>query len=147
VLFRSYNLTCETASFAVTASAAGLIATRVMPAVTGSFALTGNAAAFVYGRAVVAEAVRRRSRQRDEGRARFARGSVAVARALLQNPRIVLADEPTGNLDSETAEGVMEMLFRINRERQLAFLLVTHNEELAKKCHRVVRLRDGMVVG
>jgi lipoprotein-releasing system ATP-binding protein len=75
------------------------------------------------------------------------RQRVAVARALLQNPRIVLADEPTGNLDSETAEGVMELLFRINRERQLAFLLVTHNEELAKKCHRVVRLRDGMVVG
>jgi len=42
---------------------------------------------------------------------------------------------------------VMQMLFRINKERQLAFLLVTHNEELAKKCHRVVRLRDGMVVG
>jgi ABC-type lipoprotein export system ATPase subunit len=75
------------------------------------------------------------------------RQRVAVARALLQNPRIVLADEPTGNLDSETAEGVIELLFRINKERQLAFLLVTHNEELAKKCHRVVRLRDGMVVG
>jgi len=75
------------------------------------------------------------------------RQRVAIARALLQNPRVVLADEPTGNLDSETADDVMQMLFRINKERQLAFLLVTHNEELAKKCHRVVRLRDGMVVG
>ncbi len=75
------------------------------------------------------------------------RQRVAIARALLQNPRVVLADEPTGNLDSETADDVMQMLFRINRERQLAFLLVTHNEDLARKCHRVVRLRDGMVVG
>jgi lipoprotein-releasing system ATP-binding protein len=74
------------------------------------------------------------------------RQRVAVARALLQSPRVILADEPTGNLDSETAEGVVDLLFRINKERCLAFLLVTHNEDLARRCHRVVRLRDGMVV-
>jgi lipoprotein-releasing system ATP-binding protein len=75
------------------------------------------------------------------------RQRVAIARALLSRPRIVLADEPTGNLDSATADGVMELLFEINREQQLAFLLVTHNEEIAARCHRVVRLKDGQVVG
>ncbi|MGE3173587.1 MAG: ABC transporter ATP-binding protein [Planctomycetota bacterium] len=74
------------------------------------------------------------------------RQRVAIARALLAEPRVILADEPTGNLDSETADGVMDLLFRINRERQLAFLLVTHNEDVARRCHRVVRLKDGVVV-
>jgi lipoprotein-releasing system ATP-binding protein len=75
------------------------------------------------------------------------RQRVAIARALLSSPRVILADEPTGNLDSATAEGVMDLLFRINQQRQLAFVLVTHNEEVARRCHRVVRLKDGVVVG
>jgi len=75
------------------------------------------------------------------------RQRVAIARALLSAPRLILADEPTGNLDSDTAQGVMELLFRINRDRGIAFLLVTHNEEIARRCHRVIRLKDGVVVG
>ncbi len=73
------------------------------------------------------------------------RQRVAIARALLAKPKIVLADEPTGNLDVHTADGVMQLLFEINRSEQLAFLLVTHNEEIAARCHRVIRLKDGQV--
>lgn len=72
---------------------------------------------------------------------------VAIARALIANPRVILADEPTGNLDSVTAREVLEILFRINRERGIAFVMVTHNEELAQRCDRVVRLEDGTVAG
>ncbi|MAD34646.1 MAG: hypothetical protein CMJ88_12945 [Planctomycetes bacterium] len=70
----------------------------------------------------------------------------AIARALLANPSIVLADEPTGNLDSQTAAGVVELMFSIQRERDLAFLLVTHDESLAQRCDRIVRMKDGVVI-
>ena len=70
----------------------------------------------------------------------------AIARALLANPSIVLADEPTGNLDSQTAASVVDLMFSIQRERDLAFLLVTHDESLAKRCDRIVRMKDGVVI-
>jgi lipoprotein-releasing system ATP-binding protein len=74
------------------------------------------------------------------------RQRVAIARALISQPRIILADEPTGNLDSETAEDVLDIIFRLNRENNIAFVLVTHNEELAKRCDRTVHLKDGLVI-
>jgi len=60
---------------------------------------------------------------------------------------VILADEPTGNLDSATAATVLDLLMRINKERGIAFVFVTHDENLAVRCHRVIRLRDGRVVG
>ena len=71
---------------------------------------------------------------------------VAIARALIARPQVILADEPTGNLDSHTAEEVLDILFRINREQGISFVLVTHNEDLVRKCDRIVRLKDGRVI-
>ncbi|MBM3963321.1 MAG: ABC transporter ATP-binding protein [Planctomycetes bacterium] len=75
------------------------------------------------------------------------RQRVAIARALLAKPRALLADEPTGNLDSHTAAGVVELMFEVARQDGLALLLVTHDEELARRCKRTVRMKDGRVVG
>lgn len=71
---------------------------------------------------------------------------VAVARALINDPPLVLADEPTGNLDTETSDQVFALLRQRNVERETAFLIVTHNPALARRCDRVVELVDGRVV-
>ena len=71
---------------------------------------------------------------------------VALARAFVHRPRILFADEPTGNLDEETAANVIDLLFELNRDAQTTLFLVTHDAELATKCGRVIRLRGGRVV-
>ncbi|GAM08036.1 lipoprotein-releasing system ATP-binding protein LolD [Geobacter sp. OR-1] len=71
---------------------------------------------------------------------------VAIARALAVNPPLVLADEPTGNLDTAAADGIFKLLYEINRESGTTFLIVTHDPRLAKRCSRVVELVDGRVV-
>jgi lipoprotein-releasing system ATP-binding protein len=71
---------------------------------------------------------------------------VAVARALAMDPALVLADEPTGNLDTQSAESVFEVLRSVNRASATAFFVVTHNLALAARCDRVVDLVDGRVV-
>lgn len=68
---------------------------------------------------------------------------VAVARALVRSPRLLLADEPTGNLDRETGDRLHELLRRLNREKELTILVVTHNERLAGLCDRVLRIDAG----
>lgn len=70
---------------------------------------------------------------------------VALARALINGPDLVLADEPTGNLDSKTSNSMHELLNRINEERNQTFVIVTHNSNLAKRMERVVHLIDGRV--
>jgi len=70
----------------------------------------------------------------------------ALARALMNDPEIVLADEPTGNLDSKTGDLVLKYLFDLTRERRHTLVLVTHNEEVASRCDRKLVLRDGAVV-
>jgi putative ABC transport system ATP-binding protein len=70
---------------------------------------------------------------------------VAIARALVNAPSMILADEPTGNLDSKTSIEIMELFQRLNQERGITIVFVTHNPETADYCHRVVRVRDGMV--
>lgn len=68
---------------------------------------------------------------------------LALARALITRPRILLADEPTGDLDGRTAEAVFELIARLHRERQLTSLIATHNLVFARRCHRVLRLDQG----
>jgi putative ABC transport system ATP-binding protein len=70
---------------------------------------------------------------------------VAVARALAPNPQIVLADEPTGNLDGQTGEHIIDLLFDLQRRRQATLVLVTHEMQLADRCGRIVRMADGRV--
>jgi lipoprotein-releasing system ATP-binding protein len=74
------------------------------------------------------------------------RQRVAIARALFLDPKLVIADEPTGNLDSATGERVLELLLSEQKNRGLSLLLVTHDERLAARCQRVVRMEDGRVV-
>jgi lipoprotein-releasing system ATP-binding protein len=70
---------------------------------------------------------------------------VAIARALAVGPKVILADEPTGNLDTKTGEAAYELLRRLNRERGLTFIMVTHNEGLARRCDRIIPMLDGRI--
>ena len=70
---------------------------------------------------------------------------VALARALITKPKLLLADEPTGDLDNRTADSVFELIARLHRDYQLTSLIATHNFSFARKCHRVLRLQGGRV--
>lgn len=75
------------------------------------------------------------------------RQRAAVARALINKPAVILADEPTGNLDSKTAEQVYQLMLELNQELQVSFLVVTHDHELAAKMGKVLHMEDGVIVG
>lgn len=74
------------------------------------------------------------------------RQRVAIARALINNPSVIFADEPTGNLDTETGKQIIELLFMLHTERNITLVIVTHDAELARRCDRIIHIQDGKVV-
>ncbi|EIA6620479.1 ATP-binding cassette domain-containing protein [Enterococcus faecalis] len=72
---------------------------------------------------------------------------VCIARALVNNPQIIFADEPTGNLDSATGKKIEELLFDLNKNKGITLIIVTHDPNLAARCDRQVHVRDGLIVG
>ncbi len=104
------------------------------------------------GRAIEAEALLERvglGARRDHYPVQLSGGEqqrVALARAFVNSPKILFCDEPTGNLDGDTAHAMTDLIFEMNRERGATLVLVTHDIELARQCRRMLRLKAGMVV-
>ena len=71
---------------------------------------------------------------------------VCIARAIVNDPKVIFADEPTGNLDSATGEKIINLLFKLNREKGITLIIVTHDQDLANKCERQINIKDGRIV-
>lgn len=71
---------------------------------------------------------------------------MAIARSLIINPKLILADEPIGNLDSKTGTNIMELFYRINKEKGVTIIQVTHSKEAAQYGDRIIRMKDGTLV-
>jgi ABC-type lipoprotein export system ATPase subunit len=74
------------------------------------------------------------------------RQRVAIARAMINNPEIILADEPTGNLDSKSGKDIMEILMKLNKENNVTLIIVTHDHAIAHNAERIIYLKDGEIV-
>ena len=71
---------------------------------------------------------------------------VCIARAIVNNPKVIFADEPTGNLDSTTGQKIVDLLFNLNREKQVTLIIVTHDPDLASLCDRQIHIADGHII-
>ena len=71
---------------------------------------------------------------------------VAIARALINNPKLIFADEPTGNLDTKTGKEIMKLLRELNKKKNLTFIIVTHDDDIAKNSDRIIKLKDGRII-
>ncbi len=71
---------------------------------------------------------------------------VCIARALINNPKIIFADEPTGNLDSTTGKTIIDLLFKLNKEKHITLIIVTHDDDIAKMCDRRIYIQDGKIL-
>lgn len=71
---------------------------------------------------------------------------VCIARAIVNNPKVIFADEPTGNLDSTTGKKITDLLFELNEKQRITLIIVTHDHELASRCRRQVAIKDGQIV-
>ena len=71
---------------------------------------------------------------------------VAIARALINKPKIILADEPTGNLDSANSESMMDLLFNYTKKSKTSLVMVTHDNSIAERCNRIIEIKDGQIV-
>ncbi len=71
---------------------------------------------------------------------------IAIARALINSPNLILADEPTGNLDTENANAIIDLIFDLRKKFNQTFVIVTHNEEFAQSCDRIVKMADGVII-
>lgn len=70
---------------------------------------------------------------------------VAIARSLVNNPKVILCDEPTGNLDSESGQGVIDLLMELNAKNKQAIVMVTHDENIARRSHKIIPMKDGVL--